>query len=157
MQKIRIISVGKTKQDYYALGIKDYIKRLNGHYNIEHLQVSSADYPLKINDALIAKIKEIEGDNILKRIGPKEFVVLLNLGQRELDSLEFSKFLADLTTPIITFVIGGSYGLGNNIMGRANAQLSLSKMTLIHEMAILFLLEQIYRGVNIQSNTPYHK
>lgn len=160
MVKIKIISVGKIKQGYFQSMIDDYIKRLKSNYKIEHIIVDTANYPLKLNDTIIEQIKETEGVNILKKIGSKDYVIALNLNQTEYDSLKFSQYiqnLIDQSIGTITFIIGGSYGLGTNVLNRANSQITLSKMTLIHEMAIVFLLEQLYRGVNIQNNTPYHK
>jgi Uncharacterized conserved protein len=158
--KISIYSVGKIKQSYFKEAINDYIKRLSSSYKIEHVVINPANYPDKISDKQIEQCKEAEGVSILKRLAPTDFVIALNLNRTSLDSVEFSKYLNSLTDKgvnSIVFLIGGSYGLGTCVLNRSNYQLTLSKMTLIHEMTIVFLLEQIYRSVNIQNNTPYHK
>jgi len=160
MVKIKIISVGKIKQQYFEDAINDYIRRLSSIYKVEHICVNTAQYPDKINQALANQAKDVEGENILKRVSPTDYVICLNLKQKTMDSIEFSDYMRNIVNQgnsTIVFVVGGSYGLGKNILKRANQELTLSAMTLIHEMAIVFLLEQLYRGINIQKNTPYHK
>ena len=136
------------------------MQRLSSSYKISHVCVNNAEYPSKINDKLIMQCKEKEGESLLKRIDSLDFVIALNLNRKEMDSVEFSSFITNLLENGIgslVFVIGGSYGLGENLLGRANFELTLSKMTLLHEMSIVFILEQIYRAVNIVNKTPYHK
>ena len=148
------------KQPYFKDAINDYIKRLSSAYKVEHVSVNNAQYPDRISDKQIEQCKAIEGETILKRIASNDFVIALNLNKQHFDSVEFSDYLTKLVdrgVNSIVFVVGGSYGLGENILERAQCQVTLSKMTLIHEMTIVFLLEQIYRSVNINNNTPYHK
>ena len=160
MVKITIYSVGKAKQPYFRDAINDYVKRLSSTFKIAHIALNSAQYPDKISEKQILQAKEIEGETMLKRLDSNDFVIALNLNKKMLDSIEFSNYLTSLVdrgVNSIVFLIGGSYGLGNNVLSRANFELTLSEMTLIHEMTIVFLLEQIYRSVNIRNNTPYHK
>ena len=160
MVRITIYSIGKIKQPYFKDAINDYIKRLSSSYKVEHLVLNNAQYPDKISEKQIEQAKELEGETMLKRIGNDDFVIALNLNRKSLNSVEFSNYLTSLVdrgVNSIVFLIGGSYGLGTNVLKRSNFELTLSEMTLIHEMTIVFLLEQLYRSVNIQNNTPYHK
>ena len=110
--------------------------------------------------AIEQSIKEKEGEKLLSKIKPNDFVCLMDLVEEQPDSFEFSKKLEKMLErggASITFVIGGSLGLGENIRARANARLALSKMTFTHQLTRVLLLEQIYRAFRILRNEPYSK
>ena len=160
MLKIKIISVGKIKQPYFQAAVNDYLKRSSSYFNIEHIVVPTAIYPDKINDSLIQKAKKTEAQSILRRLSDGDFIGALALNSFEFCSEGFSEFIDQLASKSykqVVFIIGGSYGLDESVIKRANQKISVSKMTLPHELALVFLLEQIYRAGNILNNTPYHK
>ena len=160
--KIRIISVGHLAKSEEALLTlqKEYIKRLTPYSSVEIVEVD--DLPSKEGASPKEKeaVKTKEGEALLSKIKPSEFVCLLDLAGKELDSESLSKELMSMFVKggsSITFVIGGSLGLGENIKKRGNASLCLSKLTFTHKMSRIILLEQIYRSFKIANNEPYHK
>lgn len=159
MMKINIIAVGKIKEDYLTIGINEYIKRIAPYSKIEIIEIK--DFPCKDNiESEINKCKIIEGELILSRIKKDDYVITLDLNKKQLKSEEFAKFLQksfDNNGSKITFVIGGSYGLSDEVKCRSNFALSLSEMTFLHQMSRLILLEQIYRSFKILNNEVYHK
>ncbi len=157
---IRIIAIGKVKEQYLKDGIELYLTRIKPYCNIEIVEVN--DEPIKENpsDSEIEIAKNKEGDRALKLIKSNDYLIALDLDKKELNSLQFSSFLENkfvLGGSSITFVIGGSYGLSDALKQRANDSISLSKMTFLHQMTRLILLEQIYRAFKINRNETYHK
>lgn len=121
---------------------------------------------IEVNDEAIVNQKEIEkgiikeGERILKLIHDNDYVISLDLNKKQLTSIEFAKYLDEKLTisgAYLTFVIGGSYGLSEDVKKRMNDSLSLSKMTFLHMMCRLILLEQIFRAFKINNNETYHK
>ena len=158
--KIRIIAIGKIKESYLKEGISEYLKRLTPFCDISIIEVN--DQPIKDNpnDSDIEKAKDIECKNALKHISNNDFVIALDLNKKEMDSIEFSKYLIkkmEQAGSNLTFVIGGSYGLSDEMKSRVNDSISLSKMTFLHQMTRLILLEQIYRAFKIVNHQTYHK
>ena len=158
--RIRIIAVGKIKETYLKNGIDEYLKRIKPYCNIEIMEVN--DEPLRDNpnEAEIEIAKNKEGEKVLKILKSSDYVINLDLDQKELKSPVFAEFLNEkfvLGGSFITFVIGGSYGLSDALKKRANDSISLSKMTFLHQMTRLILLEQIYRAFKINRNETYHK
>ena len=158
--KIKIIAVGTTKDAFLKMGCDEYIKRIKPYSNIEIIEVKDekmSDHP---SEAEILKAKVLEGQRISKQIKQADYVINLDLNQKEFDSVSFASFL-DKTfekgNSQITFIIGGSYGLSDDIKNRANDAISLSKLTFLHTMTRLILLEQIYRAFKINNNETYHK
>lgn len=154
MRKINIITVGKLKEEFFIAAAKEYEKRLSADYKINIIEIPQ----VKLYDN--PKPKEIEAalkkeeEKILKHI-EKGVVVALCIEGKQLKSEEFADILK--TDEPITFIIGGSQGLSDTVKQRADIKLSFSKMTFPHRLFRVMLLEQIYRGVNIIKNTPYHK
>ena len=150
---IKIICVGKIKEDYLKEAITEYSKRLSKYTKLELIEVMDVDNPSI--DITLSK----ERDNILKYVNPKDYVVTLEIDGNMLDSIEFSKKLNNLfiTNSCITFIIGGSYGLHDDIKKMSNYKLSFSKMTFPHQLFRVILLEQIYRSFKINNNESYHK
>lgn len=158
--KIKIVAVGKIKEPYLTEGINEYLKRLSAYSKIEIVEVNDSKVKDNPNDSDILKVKNEEGERILSKIKATDYVINLDLNQKQFDSVEFAKFLESKFVEggsSITFVIGGSYGLSDVVKQRANYAITLSKMTFTHQMTRLILLEQIYRGFKILNNETYHK
>ena len=158
---IKIISVGKIKERYFVDAINEYSKRLLAYCDLEMLEVQDESISKNSNDSLDKIIKEKEGEKILTKIKPGEYIILLDFEKsKEYDSISFSKHIEDLmcsSQSRITFVIGGSLGLGENIRKVAKERMLLSKMTFTHQMTKVILLEQIYRAFKILNHETYHK
>ena len=158
--KIRILAIGKIKEPYLKQGIDEYLKRIKPYCQIEVVEVN--DEPVNDNpkDADIERVKNLEGEKILKLLKPQDYLISLDLNKKQLTSEEFAKYIEDklvLGGSTINFVIGGSYGLSDTLKKRANDAISLSNMTFLHQMTRLILLEQIYRAFKINRNETYHK
>lgn len=158
---IKIISVGKIKERYFVDAINEYSKRLLAYCDLEMLEVQDESISKNSNDNLDKIIKEKEGEKILTKIKPGEYIILLDFeNSKEYDSISFSKHIEDLmcsSLSRITFIIGGSLGLGENIRKVAKERMLLSKMTFTHQMTKVILLEQIYRAFKIMNHETYHK
>ncbi|HRX92427.1 MAG TPA: 23S rRNA (pseudouridine(1915)-N(3))-methyltransferase RlmH [Candidatus Izemoplasmatales bacterium] len=157
--KIKILAVGKIKERYLQEGINDYGKRLSHYVTLEFIEVKDLKAPenLSVSDKEIIKNKE--GENLLKRIG-NEYVIALCIDGQEHDSISLANKIQDIfnnNSSDITFVIGGSLGLSDEVIKRANEAISFSKMTFPHQLMRLILLEQLYRAFKINNNEPYHK
>ena len=158
--KIKIIAVGKIKENYLKEGINEYLVRLSPYAKTEIIEVPDSKVKDNPNESDILKVINEEGERILSKIKSGEYVINLDLNKKEFDSVEFSKFIESKLVEggsSITFVIGGSYGLSQKVKDRANYSVSLSKMTFLHQMTRLILLEQIYRSFKILNNEIYHK
>lgn len=157
--KIKVYAIGKIK-DFYKEGVDEYVKRITPYCNIEIIEFKDEPLPNNPNDGEIKKAKDIEGERVLKTIGCKEFLIGLDLDKKQLESPEFARFLEkkfQIYSGSISFVIGGSYGLSDELKKRCNEFISLSKFTFLHQMSRLILLEQIYRSFKILNNETYHK
>lgn len=158
--EIRILTVGKIKEKYLNDGISEYAKRLSRYCKLTFCQVADEKTPDKASDALNRQIKEVEGERLLKHVREQDYVIALALDGKMLDSVELSDKMAQLGVngvSSIAFVIGGSLGLSDAVLKRADYKLSFSKMTFPHQLMQMILLEQIYRGYRIMNNEPYHK
>lgn len=151
---IKILCVGKLKEDYLTSGIKEYLKRLDAWEKVEIIEVKeylSSD---------IKKVIEVEGDYLLDKIDKNDFVITLEIEEKMLTSEDLASKIDQLYTygnSNITFVIGGSYGLSNKVKSRSSLALSFSKFTFPHQLMRLILLEQIYRAFTINNHKEYHK
>jgi len=150
---IKIICVGKIKENYLRNAIEEYKKRLSKYTKIEIIELQ--------DEGLMEKEKtiKIEGEKILKNIISKDFIVTLEINGKQLTSEEFAGVIdANLINhSCITFIIGGSYGLSEEVIKISNYHLSFSKMTFPHQLFRVLLLEQIYRAFKINNNESYHK
>ncbi|WP_295309542.1 23S rRNA (pseudouridine(1915)-N(3))-methyltransferase RlmH [Blautia sp.] len=158
--EIRIITVGKIKEKYLNDGIAEYAKRLSRYCKLNFIQVTDEKTPDKASDALNRQIKEIEGNRLLSHIRDTDYVIALAIEGKMLDSVELSDLVAKLGVQgksSIAFVIGGSLGLSDAVLKRADYKLSFSRMTFPHQLMQMILLEQIYRGYRIMNHEPYHK
>jgi len=150
---MKIICVGKLKEKYFSDAVEEYQKRLSKYTKLELIEVKDED--LKEEKKTLA----LEEERILKYLNDKDYVITLEIEGKELSSIEFSKKIDQILieNSNVTFVIGGSYGLSENIKKRANLHLSFSKMTFPHQLFRILLLEQIYRSYKIINNERYHK
>lgn len=158
--KITIITVGKIKEKYFTLAIEEYSKRLSRYCKLEMIELSDEKTPDHASESINLQIKAKEGDRILSSIKEDSYVIALAIEGVMIDSVELSKKLESIGVngiSNITFIIGGSLGLDQRVLQRADFQLSFSKMTFPHQMMRVILLEQIYRGYRIINNEPYHK
>ncbi len=152
---ISIIAVGKLKEKAYKDLVDEYVKRLSAYTRVEIIEV--ADETNQLEDA---KVKKLEGERILKAIKKDSFTVLLDLRGRMLNSKELSLKIQEINTyhsSNITFIIGGSLGVSDEVYERADYKWKLSDLTFPHNLVRVILLEQIYRSYKIINNEPYHK
>lgn len=157
---ISIITVGKLKEKYLKLGIVEYTKRLSAYAKVQEIEVADEKAPEHLSDADMILVKQKEGERILAKISPDTHVIALAINAKQRTSEEFARELDQLATygkSKIAFVIGGSLGLSEDVMKRANDTISFSKMTFPHQVMKLVLCEQIYRAYRINRNEPYHK
>ena len=157
---IRILTVGSVKESFYKEAIAEFKKRLRRYTVLEVVEVKDEKTVEKASDAIDRKIKEIEGQRLLSRLSDNDFVVALAIEGRKLSSMEFAQKLANWEVSSgsrITFIIGGSIGLCEEVIRRANYLLSFSDMTFPHQLMRVILCEQIYRSYRIRNNEPYHK
>lgn len=158
--KIRIIAVGHLKETYLKEGINQYLLRLKPYSEVEIVEVDDEPAKENFSEKEIELLKDKEGKKVLKLLKPSDYVIALDLGKKQFDSVEFADYLDKsfaLGGSKITFLIGGSYGLSDELKNRSNDSISLSKMTFLHQMTRLILLEQIFRSFKINRNEVYHK
>ncbi len=157
---ISIIAVGKIKEKYIQEGIREFSKRLSRYCSLNIIEVDDERAPENLSQKEMEIVKSKEGDKILAKIPQNSFIISLEIKGKQISSEELSKKMEDLMIDginHITFIIGGSLGLSDEVINRSNYKLSFSKMTFPHQLMRLILLEQIYRGFKIMKNEPYHK
>ncbi len=150
---IKIICVGKIKESFYRDAIEEYKKRLSKYTQLEIVEIM---------DEGLTDVKtslKLEGEKILKQVNPKDYIITLEIEGKELTSVELAGKLDSIfnTNSNITFIIGGSYGLSEEVKKISKYRLSFSKMTFPHQLFRVILLEQIYRAFKINNNESYHK
>ena len=151
---LKLICVGRVKDASLKALIDDYQKRIQKYHKLEVIEVK--DEPIRDNEK---EVLDIEGSRIMSKIDKDDYVILLDLHGESLDSASFANKIDKLFVSYskITFVIGGSLGLGEEVKKRANYRLKLSDMTFLHQMTRLIILEQIYRCFKILNHETYHK
>jgi len=157
---INIIAVGKLKEKYLQDGIDEYIKRLSKFAKVNIIEIQDEKAKENLSFKEMEKIKQIEGNKILSHIKPKDYIISLALDGKTLDSVEFSETLSKIMTEgysSITFIIGASLGLSQDVLNKSDLKLSFSKFTFPHQLMRLILIEQIYRAFKIMNNETYHK
>lgn len=157
---ITVIAIGKLKEKYWTDAIKEYSKRLGGYCNLNIIELKES--PLRANPSAADElaVKVAEGNDILSKIKPSDYVITLEIKGKSLSSEQLADKIEDLAIngkSSIVFVIGGSLGLSPEVSKRADFKLSFSAMTFPHQMIRVFLLEQIYRSFKIIRNEAYHK
>ncbi len=157
MVKVNVVAVGRVKEKYFADGISEYAKRIGKFANFSIIEIAEENFN-KVDAKTIEIIKERECERILPHL--KGQVYAMAIEGKKYSSENFAnqiKTLVDKGEGVITFVIGGSYGLDDRIKQRADKLLSFSDMTFPHTMFRLMLTEQIYRAFSINSGSNYHK
>lgn len=157
---ISIVTVGKLKEKYLKQGIDEYLKRLTSYAKMEVFEVADEKAPEELSVLEMEQVKQKEGERILAKISQDAYVIALAINGKMQSSEQLAESLDKLATygkSKIAFVIGGSLGLSDEVLNRANEQLSFSKMTFPHQLMRLILVEQIYRAFRINRGEPYHK
>ena len=157
---ITIVSVGKLKEKYLKMGIDEYVKRLGSYAKMELIEVPDEKAPEQLSDAEMEIVKKKEGERILAKLSPDTNVIALAINGKMKTSEEMAADIESLMTygkSKIAFVIGGSLGLHDDVLKRADEKQSFGKMTLPHQLMKLVLIEQIYRSFRIMKGEPYHK
>lgn len=160
MVHINIICVGKIKESFFKEAINEYSKRLSRFCNLNIIELQDESIPLNSNLSIETSIKQKESINILSHIKKDTYVFGLDLTGTQYTSVGFSEKLCNTYSNInsnITFIIGGSLGLSNELLSSCNELLSFSKLTFPHQLIRIFLLEQLYRSFKILNNETYHK
>lgn len=158
--KITLITVGKIKEKYLRDAIAEYSKRLSRYCKLEIIEVADEKTPDHASDVVENAIRDKEAERIMKYVKEDTYVITLEINGKLLSSEELSAKINQLGirgTSHITFIIGGSIGLGKEVLARSDYALSFSKMTFPHQLMRVILLEQIYRSYRIINGEPYHK
>lgn len=157
---IKIITVGKLKEKYLKDAIAEYAKRLTRYCKLEVVELADEKTSENASQKEEEIVKDKEGKNILQKIKDNEYVIALDLKGKHITSEEFAEFISEkavMGQPNITFVIGGSLGISQEVLARADYKLCFSKMTFPHQLFRVMLFEQIYRAFRIINGEPYHK
>ena len=158
--RINIVCVGKIKEKYLKLGIDEFKKRLSKYCKLEIIELEDEKAPENLSDKEMLMIKEKEAKKLLSKIKDNSYVIALAIDGKNLSSEELAETINKLGVrgiSNITFVIGGSLGLSDEVLSRADYKLSFSKMTFPHQLMRLILLEQVYRAYRINNGELYHK
>ena len=158
--KITVITVGKIKEKYLRDAIAEYAKRLSRYCKLEIVEVADEKTPDQAGETVEEQIRDKEGERILKYIRDDMYVITLEIGGKMLSSEELAdkiNMLGIRGQSSVAFVIGGSIGLGREVLKRSDYALSFSKMTFPHQLMRVILLEQVYRSYRIINGEPYHK
>ena len=158
--KITLITVGKIKEKYFTDAISEYSKRLSRYCKLDIVEVADEKTPDGASEGLENQIKEKEGERILAKIPDGAYVVALAIEGKQLSSEELADKMEKwnvLGVSHLVFIIGGSLGLAQKVLSRADFKLSFSPMTFPHQLMRVILLEQIYRSFRIRNHEPYHK
>ena len=154
--KIEYWLIGKTNEAYLQEGMGIFEKRLQRYLKLKKVTLSDIKNAKKLSNQ---EVKEKEGEKILAKLNPNDYLILLDERGKNLTSTQFARFMNQQLQQSYSktvFLIGGAYGFAPKIYERANEQLALSKMTFSHQMIRLFFLEQLYRAMSILRNEPYH-
>lgn len=158
--KIRVLTIGKLRTSNFRAGVEDYLARISKNHAIDLTEVEAEKISPKPSASEINKALEKEAARLEKYFSSQRAVIALSPKGKSLDSIGFSKWLATQGQSgknEILFLIGGAYGLHDSILKKSTLHFSLSPLTFSHELALVVLLEQLYRGFSILQGTPYHK
>ena len=158
--KITLITVGKIKEKYFTDAIAEYAKRLSRYCKLEIIEVADEKTPDNASEGLENQIKEKEGERIFSKVPDNAYVVALAIDGKQLSSEELADKMEKWNVNGVShlvFIIGGSLGLTQKVLNRADYSLSFSKVTFPHQLMRVILLEQIYRSFRIRNHEPYHK
>ena len=158
--KITVITVGKIKEKYLRDAVAEYVKRLSRYCKLEIIEVADEKTLDQAGETVEEQIRDKEGERILKYIRDDMYVITLEIGGKMLSSEELAdkiNMLGIRGQSSVAFVIGGSIGLGREVLKHSDYALSFSKMTFPHQLMRVILLEQVYRSYRIINGEPYHK
>ncbi len=155
--KINILCIGTIKEKFFTQACNEYIKRISRYHTIDIFEFEEERIPKNANQADIAKVKVKESMKFEKYL--KGYNVVLDVNGKSMPSIDFAKHIEKVaqTNFVINFIIGGSYGLSDNLKKQADLLLSFSEFTFPHQLMRVILLEQIYRATTINNNILYHK
>ena len=159
MLNIQIICIGKLKENYLKDAINEYSKRLQKYCNLKITELPDEKLPGKLNESIISEIKNKECNKIIQSIKKDSYIFCLDLKGKEYSSETFSKKIENIAlneNSQITFIIGGTLGLTDEILNISNEKICFSKMTFPHQLIRVFLLEQLFRAFKISKNETYH-
>ena len=155
-----VLCLGKLREKHWRQAADEYLKRLSRYGRVEEIELADEPEPAEENEALSRQVTEKEAAKQLSRLKPGDYVIALCIDGKQWESVDFARHLNDLPHKgyqRIVFMIGGSLGLGEAAVSRADEKMSLSKMTFPHQLARVLLLEQIYRAAKISAGERYHK
>jgi len=155
-----VLCLGKLREKHWRQAADEYLKRLSRYGRVEEIELADEPEPGEESEALSRQVMDREAARLLGRLKTGDYVIALCIDGKQWDSVEFAKHLQELPQKgcqRIVFIIGGSLGLGEAALGRADEKMSLSKMTFPHQLARVLLLEQIYRAAKISAGERYHK
>lgn len=160
MLHIDIICVGKIKENYLKDAIREYKKRLSRYCLLKITELPDAQIPNNLNNSIAQNIKQIESNNILSHIPKDSYVICLDLKGKQYSSEEFSQKVENISLNFnsrICFIMGGTLGLTDTLLKKANELICFSKMTFPHQLIRVFLLEQLFRAFKISNHEIYHR
>ena len=160
MLTINILCVGKIKEKFFKDAIDEYSKRLSKYCNLNIIEVPDSKVPDKLNESLENQIKNEEGNRMLGQLKKDSYLICLDLKGKEYDSVQFSEKIQKLTidgNSNITFVIGGTLGISDEILNLSKEKICFSKMTFPHQLIRVFILEQLFRSFKIAGGETYHR
>ncbi len=155
-----VLAVGRLREKPYREMAEEYLKRLGRFGRYEMAEVDDLPEPAACSPAQAEQLKDREGEELLRKLRPGDYVIALTIGGRQMDSpglAEHLRRLRDRGARRTVFIVGGSLGLGRNVLARADEELSMSAMTFPHQLARVMLLEQLYRAEKIAAGEKYHK
>jgi len=158
--EIIVIAVGTIRGQALSAAVNEYKKRLSAYSSVSVRELPEVPYRESFSESEKERVKQREGEYILRSLGKSSYVVALDPRGRELTSLEFAHHIQNLMVAgksSVAFVIGGSLGLSQSVLERSDLRLSLSRMTFTHQIARLVLFEQLYRAFKIIRGETYHK
>ena len=159
MLTIQIVCIGKIKETYLKDAIAEYTKRLSKYCKLTILELPDEKIPEKLNSSISDEIKKKECDSILKHLKKDSHIICLDLTGKQLSSEEFSVHIQNLSmqTSHLTFIIGGSLGITEELLKLSQEKICFSKMTFPHQLIRVFLLEQLFRAFKIANGETYHR
>lgn len=157
---IAVIAVGKLREKPYREMANEYLKRLSRLGRVEEIELNDLPEPAVTSEAIEEQIRRKEGEAILQKLKPGDHVIAMTIPGKQHSSPELAEMLEQHRLRGVSrtvFIIGGSLGLGKNVLERADEEMSMSRMTFPHQLARVMLLEQLYRAAKITAGEKYHK
>lgn len=157
---IKVLCVGRLKEKFYVEACAEFKKRISRYANMEIAEVADEKAPEQLSPALMEQVKNAEGQRLMDRLLPGEYLIAMDIRGKELTSPELSALMEEVMQSgksRVAFAIGGSLGLSDAVLQRADKRVSFGKPTFSHQIFRVMLLEQIYRAFKIMRGEPYHK